>query len=476
MNSGFEKLSVRRSLFGDRAFYHRVFVIILPMIVQNTLSSVLGLLDNIMVGQIGTLPMSAVAITSQLFFVFYLTLFGALAGAGIYGAQFFGSGNMEGVRNTLRVKFMVGFLLTVAPMLLFFFAGDSIIASFISAGTPEADRAATLSCAHDYLFIMILGLLPFAVTSGYASTLRECGKTALPMKAGMIAMVTNFIFNSLLIFGLFGFPKLGVAGAAIATVLSRFVEAFIVVFFSHRNKKAYGFLQGLYRHLTVPRAFFFQVVVRSAPLLINEFMWSAGQAFSLQCFSHRGIAVIAALNICYTVSEICHQVYITLGSAAQIVIGQELGANRLTDARYSAWRMITLATACCVLTGILLAVCAPFIPLIYNTENEIRQMATGFLLITACCLPLFGFDTTEYFVLRSGGRTVITFLFDSCFSWCVTIPATFLLVDFTNLSIMPIFAVVCGSDFIKCIIGFILVRKGIWVKNLVSQETPPASA
>ncbi len=139
MNSGFEKLSVRRSLFGDRAFYHRVFVIILPMIVQNTLSCVLGLLDNIMVGEIGSLPMSAVAITSQLFFVFYLTLFGALAGAGIYGAQFFGSGNMEGVRNTLRVKFMVGFLLTVAAMLLFFFAGDSIIASFISADASKAD-------------------------------------------------------------------------------------------------------------------------------------------------------------------------------------------------------------------------------------------------------------------------------------------------------------------------------------------------
>lgn len=470
MNTGLEKLSIRSSLFGDRAFYHRVYIVVLPMIVQNTLSSVLSLLDNIMVGQVGTIPMSAVAIISQFFFIFYLTLFGAQAGAGIYGAQFFGCGDYQGMRSTLRAKFIIGFAVTLIFALIFLFAGDSLASSFIAAGTSDADRTATLSFAHSYLFIMVIGMFPFLVTSCYSSTLREAGRTALPMKAGITGMVTNFVFNSLLIFGLLGFPKLGVAGAAIATVISRFVEMSIVVIFSHRNKKDYPFLAGLYERLTIPRALFLQILTKSAPLLANEFLWSLGQAFMLQCYSGRGLAVIAALNICYTVADICHQIYISVGSATQILVGQNLGADRLTEARYTAWRMSVLTVLCCILTGIILAIFSPLIPQVYNTENEIRQMATSFLYITAVCMPFFGFETTAYFTLRSGGKTFITFLFDSFYTWVIPIPAAFLLTHFTALPILPIYMIVSSNEIIKCILGFFMVKKGRWVRNLVTAD------
>ena len=223
-----EKLTLRECLLGDRAFYRHVLLVVLPIIVQNTLTNVVSLLDNVMVGQVGTLPMSGVAVVGQLLFVYNLAIWGSTSGAGIFGAQFYGRGDMDGVRHTFRFKLLVSTVITAAAIMLFLAAGPALIGAYISADTSPADAAATLDYAWGYLRIMLVGLVPFGLTQCYAGTLRESGQTVLPMKASMLAMVVNFIFNALLIFGLGPFPRLGVAGAAIATVLSRFVELAIV--------------------------------------------------------------------------------------------------------------------------------------------------------------------------------------------------------------------------------------------------------
>ena len=215
-------LSVKESLFGNRQFYHRVLFLVLPMIIQNTLTNVVSLLDNIMVGRIGTLPMSAVAIVGQLIFVFYVCIFGLMAGAGIYGTQFFGKGDLEGVRNTLRFKLVACMILCVTVVLVLFFFGDPLVRLYISESSTQAETEATLGFARDYLRIMLIGIIPYGITQCVAGTMREGGKTVLPMAAAMTAMLTNFVLNLLLIFGYLGFPKMGVAGAAVATVISRF--------------------------------------------------------------------------------------------------------------------------------------------------------------------------------------------------------------------------------------------------------------
>ncbi|MDD4850864.1 MAG: MATE family efflux transporter, partial [Gemmiger sp.] len=263
-----EALPLRECLVGDRKFYRHVGMVVLPIIIQNTLSNVVSLLDNVMVGQVGTLPMSAVAIVNQLLFVFYLCIWGSLAGAGIFGAQFFGSGDMEGVRNTFRFKLVTALVIMAGAVGLFLLAGPKMIAMYIAADTAPADAAATLTYASGYLRIMLVGLVPFAITQAYAGTLRESGQTTLPMKASMIAMVVNFIFNGLLIFGLFGFPRMGVLGAAIATVLSRFVELAIVASGAHRSTDRYPFMQGVYRNFHIPRALAVRVFSKSMPLLV----------------------------------------------------------------------------------------------------------------------------------------------------------------------------------------------------------------
>ena len=461
------RLTLRECMIGDRSFYRHVLTVVLPIIVQHTLTNVVSLLDNVMVGQVGTLPMSGVAIVGQLLFVYYLSIWGSTAGAGIYGAQFYGRGDMDGMRHTFRFKLIIVSVITAAAIALLSAAGAALIRRYIAADTSAADVEATMSYALDYLHIMLIGLVPFAITQCYAGTLRESGQTVLPMRASIAAIVVNFVFNSLLIFGLLGFPRLGVVGAAIATVISRFVELAIVVYGAHRTPGRFPFFEGVFRGFRIPWGRAKNIMSKSLPLLCNELLWSTGQAVLLQCYSVRGIQVVAAMNICSTVAQIFNTAYLSLGNATGIIVGQELGADRLINARRTAWRMMVLSLISCVVMGALLALCAPFIPLIYNVEHSIRTLAAELIRVCAVCMPLFGIANCSFFTIRSGGKMLMTFLFDSCFSWVVSVPAAYFLSRYSELGIVEVYLAVSALDVIKCIIGITLLKKGIWVKNIV---------
>ena len=217
-----------RSLIGDRAFYRRLFAVMTPVLIQNVITNFVSLLDNIMVGQIGTEPMSGVAIANQLVFVFNLCIFGGTAGAGIFTAQFYGKGDMKGVRDTFRMKLIIAVITVLAALGIFITMGEQLISLFLHEGEDGLDLAATLQYGKDYMEIILWQMLPFALLQVYAITLRETGETMLPMKAGVIAVLVNLVFNYILIFGKFGFPAMGVVGAAIATLIARVEEMLIV--------------------------------------------------------------------------------------------------------------------------------------------------------------------------------------------------------------------------------------------------------
>ncbi len=460
---------IKNNLIGDKAFYRRVIAIVLPMIIQNTVTNVVSLLDNVMVGLVGTLEMSAVAIVNQLIFVFNLCIFGGLAGAGIFSTQYAGAGDNDGIRHCFRAKTVIAILMFVIAAVVFLAFPKPLISMYLSENTTPNEAAATLGFAMDYFKIMIVGLLPFAVTQVYSSTLREVGETKLPMISSVVAILVNLVFNYLLIFGKLGFPKLGVAGAAIATVLSRYVEAAIIIIVTGIKRKRYKFIEGALRSLYIPKTLCKSIITKGTPLLINEFLWSAGMAILLQCYSVRGITVVAAVNISNTVNNLFNVVFLTMGNAVAIIVGQHLGANEIAKAKSSAWRLIALAVATCAVMGGAMAILAPFIPKVYNVEADVRSMATKLLYIVSVLMPVYAFAHNCYFTIRSGGRTVVTFLFDSVFTWGVVVPFAFVLANYTALSILPLYFAVQSLEFVKCLVGFILIKKGIWVRNIIEK-------
>ena len=464
---GNEIMQLKSKLIGTKAFYMRVIAIVVPMIIQNTITNVVSLLDNVMVGRVGTLEMSAVTIVNQLMFVFYLCIFGGMAGAGIFLTQFAGAGDNKGVRYCVRMKAVIGLILSAVAIAVFLIFKTPLVEMYIAKDTLPAAYQKTLNLAVSYLEIMVIGIVPFALTQVYASSLREVGETKLPMLSSIIAILVNLVFNYLLIFGKFGFPKLGVVGAAIATVLSRFVETGIIIVVTTVKRKKFSFAEGLFKSLYIPFNLCKKITTKGVPLLINEFMWSAGMAILLQCYSVRGITVLSAVNISNTVNNLFNVVFITMGNAVAIIVGQHLGANEIEKAKEAVWQLYTLAVSACVVMGGIMACLAPFVPYIYKTEPEVRQMATQFLFVVAALMPMFAFAHNCYFTLRSGGKTLITFLFDSAFTWAVAVPLAFVLSKYTNLPIVPLYLIIQSLDFVKCVIGFILVKKGLWIKNLI---------
>ena len=459
---------IRQTLIGDRAFYKNVAGIVVPVIIQNAITNFVSLLDNVMVGQVGTLQMSGVAIANQLFFVFYLCVFGGISGAGIFTAQYAGANDDEGIRYTFRFKILIVAAMLALALAIFLGWGKNLVSLYLTDTSDPQAVADTLGYSLEYVHIILWGLLPYAVSCCYAGTLRETGETMLPMFASLAAVFTNLCGNYILIYGHFGLPALGVRGAAIATVASRFVELFILVFVTHRHKLRFRFIEGAWRSMAIPKNLARAILRRGSPLIVNECLWSIGQAMLTQLYSVRGLSVVASFNISNTVADLFNVVFLSLGSATAIMIGQALGANEIDRAKREVWHLSSLSVACCLVMGGLLAAVSPFIPHIYNTTEEVRSLASVLLRISAVFMPFNAFTNVMYFTMRSGGKTVLTFLFDSGSTWCLCNPIAAALVYWTSVPVTIVYTAVLSTYILKGVIGMILIRKGVWIHNIVA--------
>ncbi len=454
---------------GMKSVYKKAILIALPVMIQNLITNFVAMVDNMMVGQIGTEQMSGVAIVNQILFVFNITIFGATSGAGIFCAQFFGKGDDEGVRSTFRFKLMLSAILTAVGVLLFLLFGGPLITQYLHDADKGINLEQTFLYAKEYLAVMLFGLLPFAIEQAYASTLREGGHAIAPMVAGIVAVITNIVLNYFLIFGVGIFPELGVAGAAIATVISRVVQVAIVIIWTHVRRATLGFAKGLYRTMRVPGELVARMMKKGViPLAVNEFLWSASVAMLAQCYSVRGIDVVAGLNISNTVVNLFNVMYVALGSGIGVVMGQLLGANDLKTAEKAAPRLVILSGLVCVAVGGVMAAISRTVPQIYNTTESVKLLATYFILISSAALPIQALTHSIYFIMRSGGKTGITFIFDCSFSWGVSVPLVFCLAHFTSMNILLIYMCCQLVELVKCGVGFYIIKRGVWISNIVS--------
>lgn len=460
-----------RKFIGDRDFYRRTLAVTIPIIVQNGITQFVNLLDNIMVGQIGTEAMTGVAITNQLIFVFNLCIFGAVSGAGIFGAQFFGRSDHDGLRHVFRFKLIIAGLIGAIGVSSFLLFDDTLISLFLTGEGNAENIAAALGYGKTYLAIMCIGLIPFAAVQVYSGTLRETGQTVIPMKAGIAAVLANLVGNYILIFGKFGAPALGAAGAAIATVVSRFVELGIIVLWTHTHKDDNKFIIGAYRSLYIPGNLCKKIIFKGAPILANEALWSAGMSMLTQCYSIRGYEVVSAINISSTVSNLFAIVTMALGSSISIIVGQALGAGNMEQARDTDNKLIAFSLICSSACGALMVLSAPYIAGTYNVTDAVKALATDFLVIAAIAMPIRSFCNSCYFTLRSGGKTLVTFLFDSVSIWTMSVPLAYCLAHFTTMDIVTLYLCCNLIELVKCVIGFVMVKQGSWLHNLVAAES-----
>ncbi len=464
-----------RRFIGTKAFYKSVLTLLIPIVIQQFISSFVSLLDNIMVGSLGAEAISAASIANSVLMVHMLAIFGGLSGASIFGAQFFGKGDLDGMRRTFRFKLYFSVLCTLLAVGVYLLFGEGFISSFLQGESNGGDLALTLRLGMGYLRVMLWGLVPFALVQAYSGTLREAGETTAPMVAGIIAILTNLFLNWVLIYGHLGAPALGVEGAAIATVVSRYVELLVVVVHSHRHTDRYRFLAGAYRSFRVPGKLVARITRTGLPLLVNEILWSLGMTFINQFYSTRGLNAVAALNITGTAWNLFCVIMFAMGSAVSIMVGQRLGAGKMEEARDVDRKLIFLTEVIHIVMGAAMILCAPLVPRMYNISEEVRDLTRQLLIIAGLSLPVHSFAHVTYFTIRSGGRTVITFFFDAVYIWVVTVLLAFLLTRYTDLPIVQIYFCVQFIDVIKVVIGLLMLRSDFWARNVVNDEEPARS-
>ena len=264
---------------------------------------------------------------------------------------------------------------------------------------------------------------------------------------------------------------MGASGAALATVLSRYVELLIVLVWTHMHHEKNPFARMTYLTWRVPSQLVTKIMVKGMPLMVNELFWSLGVAALSQCYSWRGLHVVAAINISSTITNLFNVIHLALGSSVSIIVGQLLGAGDMENAVDQDRKLIAFSSGLCFVIGTVMFLAAPLFPQIYNTEQSVRDLATAFIRVMAVYMPFGAFLHASYFTLRSGGKTIITFLFDSVFICCVSLPAAYIMAHYTGVPILPLYAAVQAIDLIKCVIGFILVKNRVWVHNIIEEKS-----
>ena len=465
-----------KKLIGDKKFYKTAIAVALPIMLQNGITNFVSLLDNVMVGSLGDCQLSGVAIVNRLMFIFMLAVFGAISGAGIFTAQFYGKQDEEGVRQTLRFKYLICTIITVAAAAIFLVFGEELIKLFllIDGGASEADKtsdeiAKTLEYGKQYLAVSVIGLLPVALSQAYSGTMRETEHTVSPMIAGFIAVAVNCLGNFILIYGNFGAPKLGVIGAAIATVASRFVELIILIVYTRVKKTDFPAFKGALTGglFKIDKKLFADILKKGIPLFVNETLWSLGISGVVMFYGWRGLDVVSGCSISSTIINVFNIAYMALGNAVGIIVGKYLGAGDYEGAVDADRKLIAFCVAVGFTMGSVMFFTAGLFPKMYNTTEGAKLVAKQMIMVTACLFPVQSFMHSCYFTLRSGGKTLITFIYDSVFVCLVNMPLTFCLVKFTTMPILPIYVITQSVEIIKAVIGFIMLKKRIWLNKIV---------
>ena len=462
--------TIKRKFIGSKEFYKSVLAILLPIVLQNAITTFVNLLDNFMVGSQGTEAMSGVAVVNQLVFVYNLCIFGGLAGAGIFSAQYYGNNDPDGIRYCFRFKLIACTLIWAVATAVLVIFHEPLLKLFLNEGGNTGNLELAYEKAKEYLFVILFTLLPFYITMVYTSTLRETGETLLPMKSGLVAVGVNLLFNTLLIYGYLGFPALGVKGAALGTLIARLVEVVIIVCYTHKNKKRFTFIEKVYKTLKIPKRIFKKILAKGVPLFLNEVIWSLGTTAILYCYSLRGLSVVAAFNISNSVNNLFSIVFISMGTAIAIMVGSVLGEGDKEKAKDTDTKLLALSISVCFILALIMIALSPVIPKIYNTTAEVRSLATRFMMIVACFMPVHAFMHGTYFTLRAGGKTLVTFIFDSGAVSFLALPVAFVLAKFTALSIEMVYFLVLAVDLIKVVFGIVLLKKGVWLNNLVKED------
>jgi len=441
----------------NKQFYLSVLVIAVPFMLQQLITSSVNLLDNLMVGQLGDAAIAGVAAANRYYMIANFGIFGVGGAMSIFLAQYFGANDEEHVKQTFRYGIISAYVIIAPFVVLGFMFPDQILGFFTR-------DLAVIKMGSDYLRIAILTYIPMALSMTIGNAMRSLGETKVPLYSSIAAIFTNAFFNYIMIFGHLGFPALGVAGAAYATIIARMVE--VIIFLVVSKRMNFMFKTAVKDLFKISKKLVRAITIKAVPLTMNEIFWSSGMSILFMFYSTRGTEVMAGMSISGSVADLFFTLFGGMAVATTVVVSQVLGANKLDEARDNAYKLIRFSVMLSVALGILMFAFSYIAPNLYNVTDYSRETAATFLRIMSVMFWIYMSNAQCFFILRAGGDTKSTLLMDSVFMWTVNLPAVGLVTYLTGWNVFAIYLVGQSTDFFKLIVAYSLVRKEKWVKNL----------
>ena len=444
----------------NRQLYKKLARIAVPISIQGVVSATLNLIDNLMVGFLGEADLAAVGIASQIYFIHYLILYGFTSGTATFMAQFYGAKDYKNIRKVVGFSIVVAFCVAVVFFVSAFFFTDNILG--IYSNDPRI-----IEMARPYVKIGTACFFFLAFSVPLEMAFKATQQTRVPLIVSTVVFSTNTCLNYIFIFGKFGAPAMGVAGAALATAIASFLEVLISLIFAHRKSNCF---HGSYRDFFGwKKEMVLRIVKNSMPTTLNELLWSVGQSMYVAAFSRIGTTAYAAYQAAASINSIFSFAAFSVGDAALILVGEKLGEGEREQTYILGKKLLKIGTVLGILVGLLLVLAAKPLVGFFSLTALGKTYAFRILVIYGLCMGLNlynGINITG--TLRGGGDTRFAMMAECSCVWLVAVPLAFLASQVLHVPIFIAVLMIKSEEVVKCII---LTKRFIskkWVNNVIT--------
>lgn len=449
-----------RDMFRDTTFLKKAMTIALPVAMQGMLNTVVNLVDNLMIGSLGSTAIASVGLANKVFFVFTLLVFGVVSGSGVLAAQYWGNKDVKNIRKVLGVALMIS--LTGAVL---FLIPARLNPKMMMRIFTTSDASIQMGAA--YLAVVAVSYPCTAISNTYVAMLRAVNRVKAPVIISCITIVVNIVFNYILIYGKFGAPALGVVGAAIATLIARIVEVILILGVVYLGRTPLAcHIREMFGH---SREFLSQFFRTAAPVICNEFIWGLGTTIYSMAYGRMGDEAVAAITIATTIQDIAVVLFQGLSAATAVILGNEMGAGKLKRAERYATYFFILQFILTVLSAVFVVLIRWNVIALYQPgiSDEVAMSVSRCLIVFALFTPFKMFNYVNVVgVLRSGGDTLMCLFIDTSGVWCIGIPLAFIGGLVLKQPIHIVYGMVMLEEVYKAGIGYWRYRQKKWLRNL----------
>lgn len=446
------------TLFRDKNYFQKLFFISIPIILQNLITSSVNLLDTIMVGKLGDMPVAAVGIGNQIFLLVYLMTLGISSGSGVFIAQYWGKKDEKSIRKVLGFSMISSGLFALLFSVIVYFFSENIVALFNNS--PEI-----VSQGGAYLKIISLSYFLNALTIALSNGARSVENSMPPMVASFIALVINGVLNYVFIFGKFGLEPMGVKGAAYGTLIARTVEFFVLFLYLLKNNKV---LLGKLSDLVSFSLDFIKNVTKVViSVVLNEMTWGLGIVLYSIIYGKIGPEALASVQIYNTVVNFFFILVLGIGAGTVVIVGKEIGTGDIEKARTYGHNSFILSIYIGLILSVILVIATPYIVKFFNVSESVRESTKIILYITAALFTMRCINIVLIIgVLRGGGDARFAFVLEAITVWLIGVPIAFISVIVFKVPIHVAVGLVMVEEVIKAILAIRRLYSDEWIRVL----------